>query len=52
MHIIRSQACYVCPRSDTQLTYMIDIALTGEFALVAVCDERQRLGHGSVDLVR
>jgi hypothetical protein len=25
----------VCPRTDTHLTYMIDIALTTEFALAA-----------------
>jgi hypothetical protein len=25
----------MCPRSDTHLTYMIDIALTAEFALAA-----------------
>jgi hypothetical protein len=26
---------YVCPRSELQLTYMIDIALTTEFAIHA-----------------
>ena len=36
----------MCPRADTDLTYMIDIALTMEFRSVrAVPDERWGLGH-------
>ena len=34
-HIRRSEACHVCPRTDTHLTYMIDIALTTEFSFIA-----------------
>ena len=26
----------MCPRSDTHLTYMIDIALTTEFSFIAI----------------
>jgi hypothetical protein len=36
----------MCPRPDTQLTYMISIALTTEFHLLAVGDERRRRAMG------
>jgi len=35
----------MCPRADTHLTYMIDIALTTEFALTA-----QGASGSSVDM--
>ena len=39
-----------CPRADTHLIYMIDIALTMEFRLVrAVPDKRWGLGHQVVN---
>jgi hypothetical protein len=31
----RSETCIKCPRTDTHLIYMIDIALTTEFAIAA-----------------
>jgi hypothetical protein len=32
----RSETCGLCPRGDTHLTYMIDIALNTEFSLIAI----------------
>ena len=42
---------YLCPRSESQLTYMIDIALTTEFGLLlAVCDDRSGPDYQVVEL--
>jgi len=40
----------MCPRTDTHLTYVIDIALTTDFSLaLAVRDERRGPDHQVVD---
>jgi hypothetical protein len=42
----RSETSIKCPRPDTHLTYMMDIALTTEFTIPArVLDDRGRSGH-------